>query len=1020
MVFFTLAIFLVSIWLLATYVSSILRQDMQRMLGDQQLSAATFVATDLNDDLDDRLRALKTFADGLPPTLLDRKTELQTALGERSFLLDLFNYGVIIVDVDGTVIADVPLWHARIGLNLMDRDYVASALKEGRLSVGRPVLGRNSGLPSISMAAPIRDRQGKVIGAVAGLVNLAEPSFMDHVSRHGYGKSGDVLVASRQHRIVITGSDQRRVMEQLPAQGVDPSVDARAAGREGTEVFVNLKGIEVLSSAKAVPAADWFVEISLPTEEAFSPIRDVQRRLLIAASLLTLLAGVMSWWMVRRELSPMLVAVNELARSQPNQRQKPLTITRQDEIGKLLGAFNRAVVTLDQHDALMRQILDTSSVAIFLVDMQGRITQANRRMAEMFGYSLEALLRLEYVTLVDPDEREVAKKSMLALLASAVPAVESDRLYWRADRSTFWGHLSGQRFVDADGLEQGLIGVIADISARKATEELVKQHDNRLTAIIENFPGGISMIDTELRLVAHNQQFKKLLDFPDVLFENPDLRLEDIFRFNARRGEYGPGADVEQQVSERVARARKFEPHKFERIRPDGTVLEIQGAQVPGGGFVTIYLDITERKRKDDAIRNSELSLRRFRVAMDATQDAIYIVDRASMRFVDVNASACNMLGMTHEQVMAAGPDGVLGTSREELANIYDSVIANCGVPITVEVLRTRQDGTNAWVEISRHAQRSDEDWTIVTVARDITERKRAEQALREGAQELRLFADNVPAMTAAFDANLNLIFVNKRYADSLAHGRTDLIGKHLSEVVGESVYREIEGYFLQALQGHPVTYQRAGRLQNHEMGHLQIKLMPNIGEQGKVMGCFAVTTDITEHKQTEERIQRVAHHDSLTGLPNRLLFGDRLEQAISMAKRESRQFALLYLDLDKFKPVNDTLGHAIGDELLQAVAERIRRQVRESDTVARIGGDEFAVILFSIARTEEAQGVADKISAAIATPFQLSSQKEGVTIGVSIGITIYPTDGTEADMLIEAADQAMYRAKEAGGRSNR
>ena len=106
------------------------------------------------------------------------------------------------------------------------------------------------------------------------------------------------------------------------------------------------------------------------------------------------------------------------------------------------------------------------------------------------------------------------------------------------------------------------------------------------------------------------------------------------------------------------------------------------------------------------------------------------------------------------------------------------------------------------------------------------------------------------------------------------------------------------------------------------------------------------MTTDITEHKLAEERIQRVAHHDSLTGLPNRLLFNDRLAQAISLAKRDSRQFALLYLDLDRFKPVNDTLGHAAGDELLKSVGARIRRQVRESDTVARIGGDEFTVIL--------------------------------------------------------------------------
>ncbi len=352
MVVWMVVIFLASIGLLAIYLNNILRQDMQRLLGDQQLSAATFVASDLNDAVEGRLQALKGFADGLNPVLLNRKTDLQTVLEGRPFLLDLFNYGVIVVDMDGRVVADMPLWRARTDLNLLDRDYIAAALQQGKLSVGRPVVGKRSGVPSVNMAAPIRDKQGNIIGAVAGLTNLGQPSFMDHVSRHGYGRSGDVLVATRQDRIIITGSDQRRVMEQLPQSGIDPVVDARAAGRMGTEVFVNSRGVEVLSSARAVPAADWFVDISLPTEEAFSPIRDVQQRLLLAALLLTLLAGVMSWWMVRRQLWPMLEAVRALAQArEPGRRRQALPIRRDDEIGKLLRAFNTVTARLEQREA---------------------------------------------------------------------------------------------------------------------------------------------------------------------------------------------------------------------------------------------------------------------------------------------------------------------------------------------------------------------------------------------------------------------------------------------------------------------------------------------------------------------------------------------------------------------------------------------------------------------------------------------------------------------------------------------
>ena len=299
-------------------------------------------------------------------------------------------------------------------------------------------------------------------------------------------------------------------------------------------------------------------------------------------------------------------------------------------------------------------------------------------------------------------------------------------------------------------------------------------------------------------------------------------------------------------------------------------------------------------------------------------------------------------------------------------------------------------------------------------VGTDVTARKRSEQALRDSVEKLRLFADNVPAMTVSWDENLHCRFANKMFAGFFGLAVADIIGKHAREVLGEEVYREVENSFVQVLRGHPVTYRRIRKLQNGESRHLEIKLLPHSGDQGKILGCFEVTTDITEHKLAEERIQRVAHHDSVTSLPNRLLFNDRLNQAISLAKRDSRQFALLYLDLDRFKPVNDALGHSAGDELLKAVGARILRQVRESDTVARVGGDEFTVILHDIGTREVADTVARKIAAALAAPFRLGREKQSVDIGTSIGIAVYPADGKTADALVKAADAAMYGAKHA------
>jgi len=289
------------------------------------------------------------------------------------------------------------------------------------------------------------------------------------------------------------------------------------------------------------------------------------------------------------------------------------------------------------------------------------------------------------------------------------------------------------------------------------------------------------------------------------------------------------------------------------------------------------------------------------------------------------------------------------------------------------------------------------------------------ETVLRDTAEQLHLFADNVPAMTAYWDAELRCGFASRAFGELYGLAAGEAVGRHARELMGEEAYPDFETNFAQAMLGNPVTYQRSCKLRHGECRYLEFRLLPRVGDQQKVVGCFAVTIDITEHKRAEERIQRVAHHDSITGLPNRILFNDRLVQAMSLARRNARQFALLYLDLDKFKKVNDALGHAAGDELLRGVAARVREQVRESDTVARIGGDEFAVILPDIGRREEAAVVAAKIVAALILPFRVGGGRQSVEIGTSIGIAIYPADARDAEALVKAADAAMYAAKQSG-----
>ena len=400
----------------------------------------------------------------------------------------------------------------------------------------------------------------------------------------------------------------------------------------------------------------------------------------------------------------------------------------------------------------------------------------------------------------------------------------------------------------------------------------------------------------------------------------------------------------------------------------------------------------------------------RLRAIVDNAVEGIIAFDLQGI-LQTLNPAAARMFGY--------GTAEVVGRSAGDLLPTIG--IATAGLPGRqpflgkLETVGRRKDGTSFPIELAISQATLGGKPQFIAIAHDITEQKRAEQALRDAAAELRLFADNVPAMTASFDQNLRCLFANRRYADFLDLGAAEIVGMHVREILGAGVYSEIEGHFAQALQGQPVACQRTRKLRNGDSRHLEIKLLPHVGNQGKVLGVFAVTNDITEHMLAEERIQRMAHHDGLTGLPNRLLFNDRLNQAVSLARRDASLFALLYLDLDKFKPVNDTLGHAAGDELLKSAAERIRRQVRESDTVARVGGDEFTVILSDIARRQDVAIVAEKIVAALAAPFQLGAQGQSIQIGTSIGIAVYPAHARDADALVRAADAAMYRAKQVG-----
>ena len=203
-----LTIFIASIWAMSFFASRTLREDMQHMLGEQHLATITVIAEQVNEELVDQFKSLNIVAADITPTLLGKPAALQLALEHRPIFQRLFNGGTFVTGPDGIALASLPLAVGRRGVSYMDRDFIMAALKDGKATVGRPVLGKKLAAPIFVVAVPIRDAKGLVIGALAGITDLSQPSFLDHVTQHHYGKTGGYLLNAPQYRLIVTGSDK--------------------------------------------------------------------------------------------------------------------------------------------------------------------------------------------------------------------------------------------------------------------------------------------------------------------------------------------------------------------------------------------------------------------------------------------------------------------------------------------------------------------------------------------------------------------------------------------------------------------------------------------------------------------------------------------------------------------------------------------------------------------------------------------------------------------------------------------
>ncbi|HYU24197.1 MAG TPA: EAL domain-containing protein, partial [Thermoanaerobaculia bacterium] len=404
-----------------------------------------------------------------------------------------------------------------------------------------------------------------------------------------------------------------------------------------------------------------------------------------------------------------------------------------------------------------------------------------------------------------------------------------------------------------------------------------------------------------------------------------------------------------------------------------------------------------ERYRTEQALRKSESRLKQL---IDSTLDAVVTVDRDG-HVIEWNPQAEAIFGMKARDVLGRPLPG-------------DVMPATAGAQRRVEALGRRASGEQFPIEITIDPVGSGSEQTFTAFIRDISERRRAQDELERREQRFRALVEKSWSGVVLLDQSLAFSYAGASTDRLLGYSESDLLGASILGFVHPRERHTARQLFADLLEAPNREFQGEIRFLHKNGTWVWLEgFTQNLLHDPSVGAIVVNYRDITQRKATEKQLEYQAYYDALTGLPNRLLFRDRVVTAIAQAQRNRRALAVMYLDLDHFKLVNDGLGHSVGDKLLGQVAERLATSVRASDTISRLGGDEFTLLLNDVDSSDAVAGVARKILHSLARPFKVDGHELFVT--ASIGISLFPNDGDDVEILLKSADSAMYRAKELG-----